>query len=75
MSAAHSVFNRSAQDVCPLQQHTNTIKVRWRMIQLPRQWTPVATLSDVINAVFSSAMLVGFGIYILQRFSTAFNRW
>jgi len=60
MSAAlsGSLFKPSVQNVHQLQQHI--IKVSFKMIGLPYQWTPVENYSILIaRHVFISAMLVG----------------
>jgi len=59
MSAALSAFKLSVQSVRQLQQHK--IEVSFELSGLPHQWTRVANCWS--KAVFSSALLVGFGIY------------
>jgi len=62
MSAALSVFKLSVQSVCQLQKHR--IEVSYEITRLPYQCTPVNKSFHIDSkAVFSSAMLVGFGVY------------
>jgi len=61
MSAALSVFKLSVQSVRQRQQHK--IEVSFEITGLPYQWTLWQIIPQTNKAVFSSAMLVGFGIY------------
>jgi len=61
MSAALSVFKLSVQSVHQLQQHK--IEVSFEITGLPYQWLRWQIIPHWSEAVFSSAMLVGFGEY------------